>query len=259
MYLGWNAYIACADTSRVIERQRQLTRRLPTSLRTLRQLARSASLVALQVRVSYAQQPAGNSPPLAALQQISNHVVGFHLCVALHVAEHGSNQRRTLRSNRLRALLQKDEAWRKALTSCDGRALGEQVVASPAAPAATMSPMLARIRQVMPAQVAMNTHFSHISWQNRSRSARGLEVGPENAVAIASTRGAARSIALAKRQKMQSLRCTMRPPGSSMPEITHSPPRTRRPEALVEHIQMPHAIQQRQDRVSAAQPPAQMT
>ena len=52
---------------------------------------------------------------------------------------------------------------REALPAAIAAHSSSRVVARSAAPAVTMSPMVARIRQLIPAQAAMNTHFSHIS------------------------------------------------------------------------------------------------
>ena len=51
----------------------------------------------------------------------------------------------------------------KPLAAAMARHSSSSGVAKPAPPAATMSPTVARIRQVMPAAEAMKTHFSHIS------------------------------------------------------------------------------------------------
>ena len=101
-----------------------------------------------------------------------------------------------------------------------------------AAPAATMSPMVARIRQVIPAAVAMNTHLSHISCR-MALLARASALLPVKAATIASIRGVTRPSRSPNDRVWASFRCRIRPSSSSVAEITHWPPSTaRRPKRV---------------------------
>jgi len=65
--------------------------------------------------------------------------------------------------------------------------LAKGIAARSAAPAATMSPIVARIRQVIPALAAMNTYFSHISCRI-ALLGRASKQAPENSLPIVSMR-----------------------------------------------------------------------
>ena len=61
-----------------------------------------------------------------------------------------------------------------------------------------MSPKVARIRQVMPAPVAMKAHFSHISCRI-ALLRRGSKRAPDISTAIACARVGLRAVLLAER------------------------------------------------------------
>ena len=127
----------------------------------------------------------------------------------------------------------------------------ERRSARSAAPAATMSPIAARIRQVMPAAAAMKTHFSHISCRICVAEPR-VEARARSAP-IASPRSFAESerMQLAEGQASGgTFRWTMSAVGvQQSPRSRRSPPSTRSlPNRSARRIEVPHAVQQRQDR-----------
>jgi hypothetical protein len=70
------------------------------------------------------------------------------------------------------------------------------------APAATTSPVDARIRQVEPAVVAMNTHFSHMPCRMFSLSS-ATKLAPDKALTILVATFGSRSVLFSKTQRIQ--------------------------------------------------------
>src|SRR5471030_1856057 len=104
---------------------------------------------------------------------------------------------------------------------------------SSAWPAETMSPMLARIKQVALAAEAMNTHFSHISWL-MSVLALASKPAPLMAARMASARAEEGVCSSPKIRAWASFRCSTVPSAASV-------------EAGRQLVEVAHAVEQRQD------------
>ena len=183
---------------------------------------RALRLVGRQMRVGDAQhRMRADRPPRRSR---SPRTCSTSVRAPLDVAQHRGGERRALGRDHRAGALQRPARGAKPLQACDRRASRR---AAPSrhrrAPAATMSPIGARIRQVMPATDAMNTHFSHIScmivalaWPESWRRQTLRQLPRCEAWA---RRPARRTQAGAA-----SFRCRMRPSASSVVEIAHSRP-----------------------------------
>ena len=132
------------------------------------------------------------------------------------------------------------------------RALVQQVVVSPAAPAARCHRSSARIRQVIPAQVAMNTHFSHIScimYFAETRSKRA----PAERLAMASARAVSVNHRARRRPDVKLVEVSDAAAGLKRAgNHAQSAQNMCRAKALDRAHPVPHPVQQRQDhRLSA--------
>ena len=97
-------------------------------------------------------------------EQVADDLIGLDWAARLQIAVHGRRQRRTLRGQQ-RSYFREEGfagAWPAAVATA-ATSSRKRLTKSLPPGAATISPTLPRIRQVMPASDASITHFSHIS------------------------------------------------------------------------------------------------
>ena len=188
-----------------------------------------------------------------AAQQISEDMVAFDRHAAFDVAQHRGLQRRTCGGQRRPRLLQgragaAENPQQTAMAAHSFRSFG----ARSEAPAATYSPIAARIRQVIPAAAAMNTHFSHISCRISSLS-RASKPAPSSADATVSIRCEREPSKFAERKRVQFVEVDDAAIGVDR-RRDHGLPAEHAlsAEAIGENIEMSHAVQQTAESPSLA-------